>query len=238
MKKIFLSFSLIFGFAVYAEYQNNSPSSFKDSAMSSQTAEKPVSLNLDSAPSAATATDIPKDIPKQQPIMRSGGEENNDYESEGEGEGEGGDDREVQNIRPNQTASSRTSPPQTQTTQKSSAQSSQMMGMGSSMFSGLNSMMTQGIYKNGNYTGNIADAYYGNVQVKAVISSGKITDVQFLDYPNDRQNSIHINTYAMPILKSEAIKAQSAKVDVVSGATATSEAFQESLASALAQAKI
>ncbi|MBU6431120.1 MAG: FMN-binding protein [Patescibacteria group bacterium] len=98
-------------------------------------------------------------------------------------------------------------------------------------------MMNKGQYKNGEYTGNIADAYYGNIQVKTIISGAKITDVQFLNYPNDRQNSIRINAYAMPILKSEAIKAQSAKVDVVSGATATSGAFQESLASALAQAK-
>jgi len=92
-------------------------------------------------------------------------------------------------------------------------------------------------YKNGSFTGSVEDAFYGNVQVKVVISGGKITDVQFLQYPNDRQNSVYINSQAMPYLKSEAIQAQSAAVDIVSGATATSLAFQKSLATALQGAK-
>lgn len=100
------------------------------------------------------------------------------------------------------------------------------MGMG--MMSG---------YKNGTYTGNVADAFYGNVQVQAVISGGKLTDVTFLQYPNDRSTSIEINTQAMPYLKQEAIKAQIAQVDIITGATQTSRAFIESLQSALDQAK-
>lgn len=94
-----------------------------------------------------------------------------------------------------------------------------------------------GMYANGEYIGNNADAYYGNVQVKAVIQNGKLIDVQFLDYPHDRNTSIYINSQAMPYLKSEAIQAQSANMNIISGATATSEAFRESLASALNQAK-
>ncbi len=92
-------------------------------------------------------------------------------------------------------------------------------------------------YKDGEYTGSNADATYGNVQVKAVISGGKITDVQFLDYPKDRDNSLEISNQSMPILKSEAIKAQTAEVDIVSGATQTSEAFKQSLQAALSQAQ-
>ena len=92
-------------------------------------------------------------------------------------------------------------------------------------------------YKDGTFTGNLEDAYYGNVQVKAVISNGKITDVQFLAYPHDAARSLAINTLAMPNLRQEAIQAQSASVDVVSGATDTSNAFMQSLASALIQAK-
>ncbi|MGZ3646383.1 MAG: hypothetical protein ACXVCM_21335 [Ktedonobacteraceae bacterium] len=42
------------------------------------------------------------------------------------------------------------------------------------------------LYKDGSYTGSVADALWGFVQVKAVITHGKITDVQFLQYPNDR----------------------------------------------------
>ena len=92
-------------------------------------------------------------------------------------------------------------------------------------------------YKDGTYTGSPADAFYGTIQVKAVISKGKITDVQFVQYPNDRMRSVAINTVAMPNLKQEAIQAQSATVDIVSGATDSSNAFMQSLASALNQAK-
>lgn len=97
--------------------------------------------------------------------------------------------------------------------------------------------VTGGQYKNGQYTGSVADAYYGNIQVKAIITNGLISDVQFLQYPNDRRTSIMINTQAMPLLRSEAITAQSANVDIISGATDSSQAFVESLGSALAQAK-
>jgi uncharacterized protein with FMN-binding domain len=94
-----------------------------------------------------------------------------------------------------------------------------------------------GQYADGSYTGSAADAYYGTVQVKAVISGGKIADVQFLQYPNDRSTSRYINSQAMPLLTQEAIQAQSANVSGVSGATATSDAFVQSLTSALALAK-
>lgn len=96
----------------------------------------------------------------------------------------------------------------------------------------------KGQYRNGSYTGSVADAFYGNVQVKAVISGGKLADVQFLQYPNDRGHSIEINQYATPLLKQEAITAQNANVDLVSGATATSEAFIQSLTNALSQAAV
>ena len=94
-----------------------------------------------------------------------------------------------------------------------------------------------GTYADGSYTGTATDAYYGTVQVKAIISGGKIADVQFLQYPSDRSTSVRVNTQAMPLLTQEAIAAQNANVDIVSGATATSQAFQISLASALTQAK-
>src|SRR5579872_2833652 len=76
-----------------------------------------------------------------------------------------------------------------------------------------------GQYKDGTYTGSVADAFYGNIQVQAVISGGRITDVVFLQYPNDRGTSIEINSQAMPFLKQEAIAAQNANVDIISGAT-------------------
>lgn len=118
------------------------------------------------------------------------------------------------------------------------AQTSPVVPMGTMMQSTQMGMMSNGIYKNGSFIGKVVDAYYGNVQVKAVVTNGKISDVIFLDYPHDRNTSVRINSQAMPYLKSEAIVAQSANVDAISGASATSGAFNESLASALAQAKI
>lgn len=94
-----------------------------------------------------------------------------------------------------------------------------------------------GLYKNGSYTGSVADAHWGYIQVKAIIQNGKITDVQFLQYPNDRNRSVMINQYADPQLTSEAIQAQSANVDIITGATDSSEAFIQSLSDALSQAK-
>jgi len=91
-------------------------------------------------------------------------------------------------------------------------------------------------YKDGVYTGSSANAYYGNIQVQVVIQGGKITDVVFLDHPQDRSTSVRINNHAMPILKSEVIQIQDSNVDTVSGATFTSGAFRKSLASALTQA--
>jgi uncharacterized protein with FMN-binding domain len=92
-------------------------------------------------------------------------------------------------------------------------------------------------YADGSYTGIAVDAYYGSVQVEAIVSDGKLIDVVFLKYPSDRRTSANINNQAMLYLKTEAIQAQSANVDTVSGASDTSVAFRESLASALSQAQ-
>lgn len=92
-------------------------------------------------------------------------------------------------------------------------------------------------YKDGTYTGDPADAFYGNIQVQITISGDKITNIQFLQAPNDRGESIQINQQADPILAQEAIQAQNANVDIVSGATDSSQAFIQSLQSALDQAK-
>jgi uncharacterized protein with FMN-binding domain len=92
-------------------------------------------------------------------------------------------------------------------------------------------------YRDGAFTGDPAEILWGIVQVKAVIQDGKIADVQFLQMPFDRARSVEITDFAKPLLKSEAIKAQSAEVDLVSSATMTSIGFRQTLASALAKAK-
>lgn len=96
---------------------------------------------------------------------------------------------------------------------------------------------TTALYKNGSYAGAATDAFYGIVQVKAVIQGGRLTDVQFLQYPNDRGHTIEVSQMSMPILIKEAIAAQSAQVDTISGATQTVDGFKASLESALAQAR-
>ncbi len=93
-------------------------------------------------------------------------------------------------------------------------------------------------YKDGSYLGKVTDAYYGNLQVKAIIVNGRLVDIKMLDYPHNGGNSIYINSYALPILRREAIRAQSAKVNAVSGASETSPAFKRSLLSALLKARI
>ncbi len=97
--------------------------------------------------------------------------------------------------------------------------------------------VSQGQYKDGSYVGTEIDAFYGLVKVDATIKNGKITDVQFLEYPNDRRTSVRINSVAMPWLQQEAIQAQNANVNMISGATLTSEAFIMSLQSALKNAQ-
>lgn len=94
-----------------------------------------------------------------------------------------------------------------------------------------------GKFKDGTYDGDIADVYYGLVQVRAVVKNGKLVDVVWLSYPSDNPTSASKSARARPILTQEAIVAQDAQVDRVSGASATSGGFVDSLASALAQAK-
>ena len=97
-------------------------------------------------------------------------------------------------------------------------------------------VVNNGKYRNGTYTGSNEYAYSDYIQVSAVISGGKLTDVQFPSSTGGPGRSKQIYAFAMPQLKSEAISAQSANIDTVSGATYTSSAFQKSLSSALAQA--
>ncbi len=89
----------------------------------------------------------------------------------------------------------------------------------------------------GTYTGMVSDAQWGYVQVQVTIQAGKIASLQFLQYPHDRERSVIINQYADPQLITEAIQAQSAQVDAITGATDTSIAFMQSLDDALTQAQ-
>jgi uncharacterized protein with FMN-binding domain len=69
--------------------------------------------------------------------------------------------------------------------------------------------------------------------VKITVKNGKITDVTAVQYPTDNPRDQEINSYALPQLKSEALAAQGASIDTVSGATYTSDGYRQSLQSAL-----
>lgn len=88
----------------------------------------------------------------------------------------------------------------------------------------------------GTYTGPVVDAYYGLIQIQANIKGGQLVGIRVLKYPSDRRTSISINRKALPMLRDEVISAQSANVDIVTGATLTSEAFIRSLGVALQKA--
>jgi uncharacterized protein with FMN-binding domain len=77
------------------------------------------------------------------------------------------------------------------------------------------------------------DTQYGPVQVRVTLQGGRIVDVAALQLPNDRSRSVEISNYAAPQLRDEVLRAQSAKIDVVSGATYTSQGYIQSLQAAL-----
>ncbi|MER6012607.1 FMN-binding protein [Streptomyces bluensis] len=82
-------------------------------------------------------------------------------------------------------------------------------------------------------TGQAAQTRYGPVQVRVTVKDGRITDVTAVTYPHSSPRDQRINGYAVPRLGREALSAQSAHIDAVSGATYTSEGYRQSLQSAL-----
>ena len=91
-------------------------------------------------------------------------------------------------------------------------------------------------YKDGTYTGQDIQNQFGDTQVKVTIAGGKITDVQALQLPYDRQRSADISAYVKQPLHDEVLQAQGAQIDLISGATFTSDAYAQSVQSALDQA--
>ena len=87
-------------------------------------------------------------------------------------------------------------------------------------------------------TGDTAQTRWGPVQVQVTVAGGKITDVTAVQYPNGNGRDQEINSYALPVLAKEALAAQSANIDHVSGATVTSDGYVQSLQSAIDQANL
>ncbi|HVX54995.1 FMN-binding protein [Nocardioides sp.] len=84
--------------------------------------------------------------------------------------------------------------------------------------------------------GAVAETQWGPVQVELSIAGGKISDVEVVQYPHGNGRDMQINTYALPQLIQETLAAQSAQIDMVSGATITSDGYLRSLQSALDKA--
>ncbi|KUN20519.1 FMN-binding protein [Streptomyces antibioticus] len=85
----------------------------------------------------------------------------------------------------------------------------------------------------GTFTGDSVQTRWGPVQVRITVKGGKLTDVTAVAYPSDNPRDQEINSYALPRLRTEALQAQSADIDTVSGATYTSDGYRQSLQSAL-----
>ncbi|WP_270889914.1 FMN-binding protein [Pedococcus sp. 5OH_020] len=88
------------------------------------------------------------------------------------------------------------------------------------------------------YDGDAVSTRYGDVQVQITVKSGKVAAVQVIQVPWNDQRDQEINSYAVPILNSEAVAAQSANIDMVSGATFTSDGYIQSLQSAIDRAHL
>lgn len=90
--------------------------------------------------------------------------------------------------------------------------------------------------KDGTYTGKSTSTEWGDVQVKITVVSGKITQITVLKHPTGGKSD-EINSRSLPTYKQEALAAQSANINQVSGATETYKGFTGSLQSAINQAE-
>ena len=222
-KKILVSFFVILGFVFYAFYQRNTNvqqnflSVPQDSTSKTQlVVEQP----LNTIDTTTSTSNPPSELPESI-SLRENENEDEDYDEEG--------------YNANQSSTTNTS---TTTSTPASTSTTTTTTSAAPAETTTTTVYTTGLYKDGQYDGNAADAFYGFVQVRAIVQGGKIVDVQFLSYPNDRSYSVEINNYAMPKLKTEAITVQNAQVNIVTGATNTSRAFITSLSSALNQAQV
>ena len=87
-------------------------------------------------------------------------------------------------------------------------------------------------------TGTTASTRWGPVQVQITVAGGKVTAVVVVQYPDGNGKDREINSYAIPTLVQETLSAQNANIDMVSGATVTSDGYLTSLQSALDKAGI
>lgn len=90
----------------------------------------------------------------------------------------------------------------------------------------------------GTYPGSVIKTRFGAVQVQIKVKAGAITDVAALQLTDKDRKSVQISNRAAPLLRAEVLKAQSAQVQTISGATVTSAAYLDSLQAALDAANL
>jgi uncharacterized protein with FMN-binding domain len=88
----------------------------------------------------------------------------------------------------------------------------------------------------GDYTSDRIQFEWGDLRSRIVVTGGKVTTVQIVSYPDHRSQSLYLIQLADPILTTEVIKTQQAKVNTVSSATNSSIAFQDAIANAMMKA--
>ncbi|HEY3560608.1 MAG TPA: FMN-binding protein [Kribbella sp.] len=81
--------------------------------------------------------------------------------------------------------------------------------------------------------GTSEDTQYGPVQVRITVRGKRLVKVTAVVYPSSGGRDQEISSFALPRLEQEAIAAQNARIDAVSGATFTSDGYRRSLQSAL-----
>jgi uncharacterized protein with FMN-binding domain len=86
-------------------------------------------------------------------------------------------------------------------------------------------------------TGRIVTTPFSVIQVRVTLTGRQLTRVETVELSGTGARTQAINAHAEPILREEALKAGTARIDVVSGATYTSESYRDSLQSAIDDAR-
>jgi uncharacterized protein with FMN-binding domain len=81
--------------------------------------------------------------------------------------------------------------------------------------------------------GSVIQTRFGPVQVRATVRGRSLLDVQAMQLPSAHPRSAEISRQAEPMLREEALSAQSAQINIISGASYTSAGYRESLQAAL-----
>src|SRR4051795_4983393 len=136
-------------------------------------------------------------------------------------------------FHPHASAAPTATAPTTAATAAAPAKSTSSAATGSGSGSSGSSGSSSSSAVSGTATGDAIDTQYGPVQVRVTVKDGKITAIQGLVLTGNDPRSAEISSFAEPTLKQEALSAQSADIDAVSGATFTSAGYAQSLQSAL-----